>query len=195
MENIQIWLACNLTSKDKYLDSVRRIIIDSIEKNHPIFLYDDEEILNRYENSVVAINEWNIIANASIYPTQIVPLDSIFFDWHQVKIWECGSLMVDSNNRQKWLWGMMSDKAINELWKKYDALILATLNPVLVRWITEFFWFEQVVFPQEYYEESLEYMAPKLSWWLEEFEKNAKFFVKFNEKRYREQILFVLENQ
>lgn len=195
MENIVIWEAKNLVSEIDYLNSTKRIVTNSIKNDPTLVLHDDETILKRYDHSIVVIRrDWVILWNTSIYPTEMVPLDNVASSWTEISVWECGSTVIDLENRCKWLGKMMISEAVSTLWNRYCVLIAATINPLMVE-MRKWLGFEEWTFPKKYYEEWLKYLSPKLEWWESEFRARANFLLKFNNLEFRDYILTILKNQ
>lgn len=123
MERINILSASDSwISQNEYLSQVKRMILESQALDPTIVLHSDEEILKRFSNSLVALSNWAIIWNSSIYPTHISPLDSINIGWRVLNIWECWSTIVDRRFRWSWLWKKLVIEWSNTFGKKYEAL-------------------------------------------------------------------------
>lgn len=187
-----IWHAPSILSKKEYLWETQRLIKESIIHEPTLVLHSPKEILNRYNHSIIAILGNSLIANTSIYPTHMKPLDSI--SW--INIWECGSTVVEIWYRDLWIWKTTILKAMELLWPNYDALVCATINHKMEN-IRKKLWFEYVKFPKEYYEEWKIHISPKLEWWAKEFENRAKCLMNFSRlsESKRKLILDLLDNQ
>lgn len=164
--------------EDKYLKSMKQLIL-RIQKDDPtIVLHTDNEIMDKYKNSLIAILDDEIIWNTSIYNTKMKPLDNIYFAWNKINIWECGSSFVKKEYREIWLWKELVNKWLEVFWSNFDALVWATVNDIMFH-LRCSFWFEQIPFPQEYYDEWKEFLSKKMKWWIDEFWKRAKCIMHF----------------
>lgn len=181
----------NTISKQEYLNQIKKMIIKTIQNEPTVVLHSDQEILDKYEHGVIAIQNGQIVWNANLYPTQMSELKNLIHPeiW-LLNIGELGSVIVDEDYRHHNIGKTMISHTIKELSSRYDAVVSATVNDCMTR-IFDKHWFIQIPFPKEYFQEWLTYLWPKMPWWVEEFTRKAKCFMLFN-KDIRDYILEVL---
>lgn len=170
---MKFWLAQEILAQDEYINQSKQLILKSIELDPTLVLHDDEEISFKYYHSLIAV-KWNrMIANSSLYDTSMKPLDKIIVNENIHKIGEIGSVVVDSDYRNSWIGKKLLSETISILWNKYSWIVMATICNSMYH-IAGNNWFTTIPFPWEYYNEWKKYLAPRLNWWVQEFENRAK---------------------
>jgi hypothetical protein len=177
--------------KNMYLASIKTMILDSLLYDPTIILHSDQEILDKYAHSVIALDGSKIIWNVNLYPTHMQPLDSLVCP-HQwpLHIGELWSVVVDVNYRNHWVWTCLVKHSLDVFAPHYDAVVSATINDHMDH-IFRRFWFENIPFPHQYFEEGKQYLWPKMPWWIEEFTSKAQCFLRL-QKDIKQQILEAL---
>lgn len=184
-ENVKISQAIDVLNKKTYIELVTNLINLSREKDSTVIQHSKDELLYRYDKSIVCTNkEWGLIWHIGIYPTTISELN-----W--LNIGEMWSGIIDPAYRWKWLWYTLTETSIDILWNKYDALIWATINQIMIN-ILKGLKFNDITFPKSYYEEGRIGLAPKLQWWEEEFKQRATCLFRENIHGTKDRILHVL---
>ncbi len=191
-----IGYAPELISSEKYIANLTDLITRSIASDPTLVIHSAHELAHRYHHSIIALIDDRLIANTSIYPTHMAPLDTLTDPvWNPIHIGECGSTVIDLEKRYHWLWTNLTKKAIEQLSHSYQALIAATINPSMEH-IRKRLWYEEVPFPKEYFEEWKQFLAPRLPGGIKEFEQRAKCLMRFEgNMELREYILQILQNQ
>jgi len=195
--NIQILRASeSMVSENEYLDSIKTLITETQKEDPTVVLHSDEEIIEKFKDSIIAIINGEIVWNTSIYETNMEPLNEVYKDWKKVKIWECGSTFIKKEYRKLWLWKQLVKTWLKEIGPDFWALLWATVNNIMFN-LRCSLWFEEIPFPKKYYEEGRQYLWTKMKWWIEEFEQRAKCTMHFQNttKEVREHISNILLNQ
>ena len=144
-----------------------------IENNPTMVLHTDEEILSKYSSSIIAVLHWKIIWNASIYPTNMKPLNALVLWWKNIRVGETWSVIIHPNLRGKWIGKKLINKALQTFCDNYDVIVEATVNDIMFVLSTHQ-WFERIPFPKALYEEGKKYLAPQMNWKEFEFKQKAK---------------------
>jgi len=71
-----------------YKDHLKNLILQEIQTNPTMVLHTDEEILSKYDSSIIAVLDGKIMGNASIYPTHMKPLDTMVLDGKSICVGE-----------------------------------------------------------------------------------------------------------
>jgi hypothetical protein len=71
-----------------YKEHLKDLILQEIHTNPTMVLHTDEEILSKYDSSIIAIVDGKIVGNASIYPTHMQPLDTLMLDGKNIRVGE-----------------------------------------------------------------------------------------------------------
>lgn len=169
-----------IISRQEYLQQIKKMIIQTIQKEPTVVLHTDEEILEKYNHSIVAIHNSQIVWNANLYPTHMSELQNILHPTRWLlNIGELGSVIVDEHYRHHNIWKYMIFQTIQKLSSPYDAVVSATVNECMTK-IFDKHWFVEIPFPKEYFKEWLSHLWPKMPWGIEEFKNKAKCFMLFN---------------
>ncbi len=178
-------------SVNDYLIQIKSMIINTLEEDPTIVLHSDEEIKDKYNNSLIAIHQNKIIWNTNIYPTTMKPLDSIYNSkWFKIEIGELWSVIVDKKYRQHGVAKKMIKHSLDIYGSNYDSIVSATVHKSMNKIFNKYN-FEQIPFPQEYFEEWKKYLWPKMQWGIKEFEEKATCVMLFN-KNIRSYIFDIL---
>lgn len=189
-KELTIWKAQYRIWEFSYLQQMKNLILKSIEQEPTLVLHPDEIIRKKHRSSIVAING-SLVGNVSVYPTTINPLDSVVDCWNnKIKIWECGSIVVDLQKRFHGLGTKMVEESIKSFWAQYDAIISATVNPTFAH-IAMSLWFEEILFPKNYYDEWLTHLSPNMDWGAFEFANRAKCLLRLTPKTQRYKNLII----
>jgi hypothetical protein len=71
-----------------YKDHLKTLILQEIHTNPTMVLHTDEEILSKYNSSIIAVVDRKIVGNASIYPTHMKPLDTLILEGKHIRVGE-----------------------------------------------------------------------------------------------------------
>lgn len=92
--------ASNLVSMDEYVHRVKDLVRASIQYDPTLVLHSDDAIAGKYHHSMVIMEGDHMIANTSIYPTSMKPLDTLLdTNGNPITVGECGSTVVDIEKR------------------------------------------------------------------------------------------------
>lgn len=177
----------NTLDKDKYLNDIEKLIEKSRKLDSTVIPHTIEELLYRYNKSLVCIYNKEVIWHLSIYPTNIVEIKNL-------NIWELWSVIIVPKYRWKWLWKIIVENWIREFSNIYDWVIWATINKAM-SCLLEKTLFEKIPFPLSYYSEWKEFLSPLMKWWEEEFKKRAECFLLVNTPDIKQRILNVLSEK
>lgn len=158
---------------EKYLDSIKQLIIKERESDPTVVLHSDQEIISKYHSSIVWLIDSDIIANSSIYPTNMKPLNNLILWWQKIKVWESWSVIIHPDFRWRWFWKKITTISLQTFSPKYDIIVWATVNAIMYN-LRLSQWFEAIPFPQELYEEWKKFLSPLMHWWVQEFQERAK---------------------
>lgn len=194
--DIGIAPANSLLEATEYVRSIRTLIERSMKVDPTLVLHSREEILGKYPRSIVAFhkNTREIIWNSSLYPTefrslallQTPPKNASWITWF--RIGESGSSVIDPRFRRLGIGREMIIQADVLYWTQYDAIIWATVNPVMKELRIRELGYEIAPFPKDLYEEWKKFLAPRMRWWIREFEEKAVCLVKIIQERIRIQL-------
>lgn len=194
-DDISFHLASEIFTQKNYITHTKLLIQKSLRIDPTLVLHSDEDIGNRFTNSIVAIDEnssW-IIGNSSLYPTTFPSLLELRNQsWDVIQIGETGSSVIDPHYRNQGIWKRLIMEAHERLWKRYDAIIGATVNTVMRDMRMNELGYEIAPFPSDLYEEWKIHLAPKMSGGIREFEEKAVCLIKFRILSVRDKILAAL---
>ncbi len=156
-----------------YVNKVKQLIQEERKSDQTIVLHSDEEIRSKYTSSIIAILNGEIIWNASIYPTQMRPLNTLILDGKKIRIGESWSVIIHPDFRGQWFGKKLTMTSLATFAHKYDIIVGATVNPKMFSLRIQQ-GFENIPFPRELYEEGKKYLAPFMTGWEAEFIQRAK---------------------
>lgn len=192
--NIMLSLASECLDTETYIQWVKMLINKSLLLDPTLVPHSEEEIWRKYQSSIVAMNNSNnsIVWNTSIYPTTFDCLDSLR-DF--CSIWESWSTVVDPEFRWKSIGKELILHADRYIWSQYDAIIWATINPLMLRMRMDLLWYKIVPFPKDLYEEWRQFFSKRLPGWELEFQDRAKCILKINTTSIGDAIMNILLSQ
>ncbi len=153
--------------RDLYADTTSQLLREAYELDPTVIPHTPEEMLERYEWSVLAVLGNQIVWQASMYDSHI--------PWY-TQDEEIGSVVVNSIYWNMRIWNALVAQLVT-LQKYYKNIISATVNPKMYP-IFERNWFLQTSFPPEYLAEGEQYLAPRMPWGIEAFHKKARCYLK-----------------
>lgn len=156
-------------SEQRYITAISDMIAETRETDKSVIPHTSEELAERYQSSIITLLDKKIIANASIFRTQIREFEG-------QNIGELGSVIVCPRHRNHKVWHQMIDMTLDTFSDKYEKIVGATINPHMYR-IFEEHGFSEADFPDSCLEEGRKYLSPLLEGWEEEFNQRAKFFI------------------
>lgn len=149
-----------------YALSATNLLRKAYEQDPTLIPHTVDEMLQKYEWSVLVILDNQIIWQASIYKSTIPKYSPSY---------EIGSVIIQKNHGNNSLWFQVVERLVHEKWRHYHGIISATVNQKMYP-IFEKNWFLQVEFPPEYLAEGEQYLAPKMVGGKEEFYQKARCY-------------------
>jgi len=185
MNKIEIYQSNDVFTESEYVIWVWELIEKTRELDSTVIPHTKEELLDRYDKSLVCILDNKIIWHLSLCRTKITELLDL-------NIWEIWSVIIDKEYRWRWLWFDLIDKGIFFLWNKYDWIISATIS-VTMKHLLDAIWLTSIKFPELYFQEWKKHLSWLLKWWEEEFDNLAKCMFLENKKWEREKVIKLLK--
>lgn len=165
--NYTIIPAREFCDRDIYAHTTSELLREAYELDPTVIPHTFEEMLERYEWSVLAVLDNQIVWQASMYHSRI--------PWYTSED-EIGSVLVREGYWSMKIWNSLVEKLCES--QRYSvAIISATVNPKMYP-IFEKNHFRKIEFPPEYLAEGEQYLAPKMKWWIEEFHRKARCYMK-----------------
>lgn len=127
---MKIFITQDVIYENEYIDNINTLIEESRKFDSTVIPHTKEELLYRYDKSLIYIDNEKIIGHLSIYSTIVNELIDL-------NIWEIWSVIVDPIYRWKWLWYNLLKKWIENFWNQYDWIIWATINQTMVHLLKE----------------------------------------------------------
>jgi hypothetical protein len=158
-------------SESRYISEVSSLIELTRNLDSTVIPHSEDELKYRYWQSLICFDiDNNIIWHIALYKTEIWELLNL-------NVWEIWSVIVSQNHRGKKIWSKIVWEGIKRLWSSFDAIVAATINPIMLKILLNEQWFKLTKFPSSCYEWWKKYLSPMMEWWEEEFSRKAKFSI------------------
>ena len=168
--SMQFIKAADYFTVDEYVHSTQALISESRDLDASVIPHSEDELIYRYNHSIVGIEWESLIGHLALYPTDIEKLA-----W--LNIGEMWSVIIRPWQRKKWYGEKMVESGVMELWNKYAAVLAATINEKMEK-ILNHHNFQYIRFPTTCYEWWKKYLSPLMQGWVEEFARRAKCLLK-----------------
>ena len=170
-EKIYYGRADHLLEKSDFSHQLLALLTLSNERDKSVAIRSLDTLWSYYRYSMVSVLDWELIANTTCHPAEMVP-SKLHLLWEEhAKIGEVSAVVVHPFHQNKKIGTQLFSKMHTDIaLQEFDAIIGWTINPSM-KHIWERHSYEKIAFPWKLYEEWLAFFEPLIG--REVFEKNA----------------------